>query len=47
MVCRAKEYSPEESLMDEKYLKKCSISLAIRELQIKMTLIPPYTNQND
>lgn len=32
-------YSNQETQMDVKYIKKCSISLVIRETQIKTTLI--------
>ena len=38
MGCRAKEFSTEESRMAETHLKKCSIFLVIREMQIKKTL---------
>jgi hypothetical protein len=33
-----KEFSPEEYRLASKYLKKCSTSLMIREMQIKTTL---------
>ena len=32
------EFTTEESQMPEKYLKKCSKSLVMREMQIKMIL---------
>ena len=40
------EFSVDESLMAEKNLGKCSMSLVTREMQIKMTLrVLPYTYQ--
>jgi hypothetical protein len=33
-----REFSTEETRMPKKHLKKCSISLVIKEMQIKMTL---------
>jgi hypothetical protein len=43
-----REFKTEESQMAEKHLKKCSKSLVIRKMQIKISLIfqLPYTNQN-
>jgi hypothetical protein len=38
MGYRAKEFSTKEYRMDEKYLKKCSTFIIIREMQIKTTL---------
>jgi hypothetical protein len=33
-----KEFSTEESKISEKHIRKCSTSLVIREMQIKITL---------
>ena len=39
----SREFSTEFSLMAKKHLKKCSVSLVIREMQVTMTEILPYT----
>ena len=41
-----RELSTEETKMAEKHLRKCSTSLAIREMQIKTTEILSYTYNN-
>jgi hypothetical protein len=39
MVYNNREFTTEESRMDEKHLKKWSKSLVIREMQVNMNLI--------
>jgi len=40
-----RKFSTEESLMAEKHLKKCSKSIVMREVQIKIdSEIPPYSH---